>query len=109
MTDESPKCFGDPTGYTIVLSGSPIQPSSVEVNGIKYLPTPHEDGWISVEERLPEVGVMVMAFVSPPGCAGIQVVAALAGNGDWPNLRNRYVTHWRPLPADPPAKKGEGR
>lgn len=60
------------------------------------------DGWISVEDRLPETGVPVLIH-NPRWDYG--VVANYAGEGVWMNTWYQRMTftptHWRPLPDQP--------
>jgi len=70
---------------------------------------PRADGWVSVEERLPEENVQVWAYIKN----GDHAPAILRPESDTPSgwchlfacefweEPNHGVTHWRPLP-DPP-------
>lgn len=63
--------------------------------------------WISVDDRLPEIGRSVIAYNAPAKCAA---EAMYKGEGRFlqfrwsARLQEHEVTHWMPLP-DPP--KGE--
>ena len=58
--------------------------------------------WISVKDRLPEVGVPVLVHEGP---YNYQVIATINSDGRWEDTVEGYmaihVTHWMPLP-DPP-------
>jgi len=75
-----------------------------------------DDGWISVEERLPEPEVVdgfrapfvpVIFYHKIEGvCAGRYFPASKPRNAKWWSLQginftNRQVTHWQPLPPPP--------
>ena len=58
------------------------------------------DGWISETERMPEDGVVVLAW------QGKRVVFGYARDGQWIDTLYGWVipngpTHWMPLPAPP--------
>ena len=62
--------------------------------------------WISVKERLPEVGEDVLAYLGE----GIFGICWLLKDGYW-ETRDSFlypddVTHWQPLP-EPPKEEGE--
>ena len=64
------------------------------------------DGWISVHDRLPEVGKVVLAFGTRSATTG-QFKGIMANRPDtwmWKNHTPKHVSHWMPLP---PAPKGE--
>jgi hypothetical protein len=56
------------------------------------------DGWIPVQERLPEDGHMVMVYGPAIG-----VTAAVRHNGSWwiQEWTEDRITHWRELPKGP--------
>lgn len=76
----------------------------------------HFDGWISVEERLPDPNeydwVLVAYTFNEDGTYGVPTVAELRKDGKWWDLGSEFsleekfctVTHWMPLPEFP---KGE--
>ena len=61
--------------------------------------------WISVDERLPDVGVDVLG-VQCEDVAGHQEMCLIhrESDGGWLTdvLDDAYPTHWMPLPAPPP-------
>ena len=71
---------------------------------------PDGDGWISVEERLPEEGIRVLIWFV--GCKGIEDVeiTELCHDGlfrqhrNWPTYFGN-VTHWRELPPPPEVRE----
>ena len=58
--------------------------------------------WISVDDRLPEIGRSVIAYNAPAKCAA---EAMYKGEGmflqfRWPaRLQEHEITHWMPLPS----------
>ena len=87
----------------------------VSVNGnvielINNAPTVQREGWVSVEDRLPELGqwylifvkdkFSTMAFLDTNTETGETLWLAHNNNfqGEWEN-----VTHWQPLPEPPTA------
>ena len=68
------------------------------------------DGWVSVEERLPEDDRNVLVFISAPHapyCYGIGSYGPMNGPR-WRSrdimFRSHFVSHWRPLPPRPEVK-----
>lgn len=61
--------------------------------------------WISVSERLPEDGQVVLIFVADGFFGAYTTVSYYRGNGrikSWNNIYlNETVTHWQPLPKIP--------
>lgn len=58
-------------------------------------------GWISVEERLPEPGVLVLIFVPADDYSAGGIDTDVRNeNGDWYESEE-LATHWMPLPAAP--------
>lgn len=79
-----------------LLNQTPIEPES-------------NDGWISVEDRLPPKGA---SWVLVYAGGAINCMAYAAGNGwqDWtnpfhPNVLDGTITHWQPLPAPPKLRR----
>ena len=72
--------------------------------------------WISVKERLPEVGEGYAVVVSGKPCRNVTLDNAIemaAYDQDegwilemWPEWTNANITHWMPLP-EPPKEEGE--
>lgn len=60
------------------------------------------DNWISVEDRLPEHGVMVITY--PYSMVTIRHTKEEDGNTKW-FFDAIEVTHWMPLPEPPPPKE----
>ena len=66
-------------------------------------------GWISVEDRLPEKGEIVLALVKAtnPSYGQYHVIAALQNDGLWDSWDEEFcisgdpITHWMPLPEPP--------
>lgn len=56
-----------------------------------------ERRWISVEERLPEVGVEVLCCLDE--CHSVVLAWRLKKDGEW--ICRAHVTHWMPLPPLP--------
>ena len=54
--------------------------------------------WISVKDRLPEIGTLALVF----GSAGAMTVARYIAGAEWvvPGMFSA-ITHWMPLPAPP--------
>jgi hypothetical protein len=72
-----------------------------------------KQGWISVEERLPELWQDVLVYPIKLHLGDEPVYTShLCGNGDWTyvwagaSYKMAKVTRWMPLP-DPPKEKGE--
>ena len=65
------------------------------------------EGWIDVNDRLPEKETDVLAYVSDR-----RICVAGVFNGFWQSVdrpwRGMYVTHWRPLPAAPSTAQEAG-
>ena len=64
-------------------------------------------GWISVKDRLPGIGELVLVYGS---CGAMTVARHVAGN-EWvvPGIFS-HVTHWTPLPEPPKeGKRDDGR
>ena len=61
----------------------------------------HMDRWVSVSERLPEIGVDVIVF--SPTDANKPVIMRLTANGHFENDYEHAfgVTHWKPI-GEPP-------
>lgn len=66
------------------------------------------NGWISVNERLPEPGIRVLVWVSSDrwgvwadSCVEIAERKNLYGKWDVEGWDHDDVTHWQPLPAPP--------
>jgi len=66
--------------------------------------------WIPVEERLPEMGEMVLAIANGKPMGTVTLInaleiATLYNDGwlleTWPDWEDATVTHWMPLPAGP--------
>lgn len=79
------------------------------------------DGWISVEDRLPEIGVEVQVYRPRSGSRNVTALARFIRYGGatdyyWDNAYPgtgfmnlpKAVTHWRPLAAAPLADEQEG-
>lgn len=62
-------------------------------------------GWISVKDKLPEVGKVVLAFGTRSATTGMfQGVTARNDCWLWKGCTIKHVSHWMPLPEPP---KGE--
>ena len=62
------------------------------------------DKWISVEDGLPEIGKVVLAFGTRSATTGM-FQGVLSGRPDvwmWKNHTPKHVSHWMPLPPPPP-------
>jgi hypothetical protein len=64
------------------------------------------DGWISVKDRLPDLGVQVLAYGDHADCDGGKAFyAAKYTNDFWgfaiPGIGGLKITHWKPLPSPP--------
>lgn len=98
---------------------SSIQPNTDATPGaeIKHPSTnsPVIPGWIPVSERMPEVGVKVLAFPVEDepihaifnGQLWLQDISWSSSDEPIDNVIPRNVTHWMPLPAAPQEVKGE--
>ena len=59
-------------------------------------------GWISVKERLPEVGRVVLAFGTRSATTGMfQGVSKRNDLWWWKGHTIKHVSHWMPLPESP--------
>ena len=65
---------------------------------------PTVDEWISVKDRLPEIGKLALVY----GSSGSMTVARHVAGNEWvvPGIFSR-VTHWMPLP-EPPKEVEQG-
>lgn len=76
------------------------------VVGLLTIEAEPDNGWISVEDRLPELGQRVMAFCR----AGIMTFLRYDGEV-WFEMSSKneyllsFVTHWQPLPEPPKEEK----
>lgn len=66
---------------------------------IDKVPSP----WISVKERLPEKGALVLAWIKDEN-EPYPTVGSFDGDEREIGVWRRWVTHWMPLP-DPPKKE----
>ncbi len=57
------------------------------------------DNWISVKDRVPEVNVYVLAWISGDSRNFLPWVMYITSNGWWNEPYS--VTHWQPLPEPP--------
>jgi hypothetical protein len=83
----------------------------------EWLDESKQDGWVSVEERLPDFDVKVLVWgeakgMNPQMGGAYQFITTrrdIAGKFDRMLDSNKfyaaYVTHWRPLPAPPSTDK----
>ena len=69
---------------------------------VPYKPTlPPPNGWVSVEERLPEPTYCVLVYTTDYSIE----VDARGSDGEWMSYE---VTHWMPLPVPPDRRPPEG-
>lgn len=71
----------------------------------KFFSPAQSPQWISVSERLPEAGVLVLVY----DATGNTLVIDLESDGTWASPRKTSrtaVTHWQPLPAPPAQSQG---
>jgi hypothetical protein len=86
-----------------------LPPSKPGLNLVNLAALPEADGWISVEERLPDLDIKVLALV--PGWGPVVAWRAIPDHADvfeWASSDvecNDAVTHWRPLPPPPEPPK----
>jgi hypothetical protein len=71
---------------------------------IEKIKISRRDGWISVEERLPETRDAVLIRVNDLGPAPFTAMGHYEGLHGWSPYYQATISHWRPLPA-PPAKR----
>ena len=76
----------------------------------EFLQSIADKQWISVEDRLPEIGVDVLVFVNNR-YESIKtfpmIIARLTHTSSWPTTRD--ITHWMPLPEPPTKFKEENK
>ena len=71
---------------------------------------PTVDRWISVKDRLPEIGKVVLAFGTRSATTGM-FQGASSYRPDiwmWKNHTPKHVSHWMPLP-EPPKEDDDGQ
>lgn len=74
--------------------------TNVVMDEIRSAPT--VGGWISVEDRLPEVGKVVLAFGTRSATTGMfQGVSIRNDLWFWKGNTIKHVSHWMPLPEAP--------
>lgn len=62
-----------------------------------------QDEWISVNDKLPNIGDVVLAFGTRSSTTGqFQGVTTAPSNWWWKGHTIKHVTHWMLLPAPPP-------
>lgn len=75
-------------------------------NLITNAPTVQREGWVSVEDRLPELYELVLVFQDMTGICLRQLQGSV-NETEWYDENNNYddseldITHWQPLPAAP--------
>ena len=68
----------------------------------KPVVSPTVGGWISVKDRLPEVGKVVLAFGTRSATTGMfQGVGTRNDLWWWKGHTIKHVSHWMPLPEPP--------
>ena len=67
------------------------------------LPKKDKSEWVSVKDRLPEIGKVVLAFGTRSATTGMYQ-GTMANRPDvwmWKNHTPKHVSHWMPLPTPP--------
>lgn len=114
---QCPFCSG--VNHSLECDDKRLMCDTVECNGCGALVPCDEwntraDEWISVEDRLPEVGIKVLCYRPEAEKSGdeiIKVSYALDGKNRSPQgIEHKFecwchVTHWMPLPNPPKADK----
>ena len=60
------------------------------------------DDWISVEDRLPDNDLLVLAYIFNPYTIDSWITTGVRYNGSsWSGNGHCNVTHWMPLPEPP--------
>ena len=73
---------------------------------VRQSPTVQREGWVSVDDRLPELYTLVIVFQRMTGFRLMQLQGS-ANETEWYDENNNYddsefdITHWQPLPEPP--------
>ena len=92
--------------YLKPLTNTPAINIKIHIQGMPAADVQPVDRWISVKDRLPEVGKVVIVCDKQGGVGAMELLS----NGQWYHRgmawSAEWILYWQPLPEPPEAMKG---